>query len=74
MPELVEIIKYRCLECNGLYSKLEDAKKCETTDIFKKFFNKIPIKETTWRKMEPKVSKPTNKWTAWSNFGLSMEW
>ncbi|GAG92008.1 unnamed protein product [marine sediment metagenome] len=74
MPELVEIIKYRCMECNGLYSKLEDAELCEAADIFKKFLGKIPVEETTWRKMEPKCSKPTKKWIAWSNYGLACGW
>ena len=62
------------MKCGAMHHSLEGAELCEVTDMFRKFFTDIPYTEDTWRKIEPKCSKPTAKWTAWSNYGLVMGW
>ena len=74
MPELIETIRYKCMECGAMHHKLEAAVLCEATDILMKFFDEVPGTENRWRKIEPICSKPTDKWTAWSNYGLARGW
>jgi len=74
MPTLIEIKEYKCNECRNRYKSLNDAEFCEAKDCFLRWFKEEPKNENEWRDMEPKVRKPTKKWSVWSYYGLRRGW
>ena len=73
MPKKITRTIYKCLECGREHDRESFAKICEVQCAY----GRRHTTEDDWRDAEPyspALRAPTDKWTAWSNYGLTKGW